>query len=392
MRIAFLLGAGASAQGGCPVMSDFFRAADTLHNHGLLSDLSTEFDAIRDARERLFKVKSKTGIDIENLEQVFNAIEMAIFLEQDFADDQGSDAVELKSALISLIAAVLQRTQASMPTEAPRHIKSTTGAALANESMKVRGPEGYDEFARLTSQLRESAPAIEVGVITFNYDVGLEHALLAHGVPFEYSFGEPNPGHVPIFKLHGSVNWFLEPDGEQVEVQHVDLAWLSTIVRRWPIDAQRRDIKIIDVKEIGCLQRTPLIIPPSESKAALREPLGGMWREASRFLSYADYVAIIGYSLPNTDEFFRQFFNVSMMSDRLVRRVFVANRERADSLVWSRYRELVGPSLLDRLELMSQDFRAFCIALGETHADNQCMLDGTVIGAGSRAPTIPGRR
>lgn len=68
-------------------------------------------------------------------------------------------------------------------------------------------PNAYDIFAERTAGPDSS-------IITFNYDVSLEHALaksgkwdIGNGYGFPLLPGRP-PSPVIVYKLHGSINWF----------------------------------------------------------------------------------------------------------------------------------------------------------------------------------------
>jgi hypothetical protein len=71
-------------------------------------------------------------------------------------------------------------------------------------------PIPYSEFVRLVKHLKtECNPRQTVSIITFNYDVGVDFALIVGGCRPWYGFGsETRRGeHVPLLKLHGSIGW-----------------------------------------------------------------------------------------------------------------------------------------------------------------------------------------
>lgn len=73
-RIVFILGAGASADSGAPLMKDFLYEASGVSADPEYRDA---FDLVFKARAELQVAQSKARFDIHNLEAVFAAFEMA---------------------------------------------------------------------------------------------------------------------------------------------------------------------------------------------------------------------------------------------------------------------------------------------------------------------------
>lgn len=168
-------------------------------------------------------------------------------------------------------------------------------------------------------------------VITFNYDLLVEHAIdaarlwgVSNKGPARVSadaalrFG-PQPPYQPpqgltvgatladtfqLLKLHGSIDWF----------------WLGDrtagSVNRWRDEAGwGRPLVITDVARRQALpDRVPLLIPPAASKSSFyaNPLLRELWQQAAQAVGEADEVAMVGYSLPVTD-----LVTVGMLSDRL---------------------------------------------------------------------------
>ncbi|MGA7415166.1 MAG: hypothetical protein WBW33_32140 [Bryobacteraceae bacterium] len=73
-EIVFMFGAGASRHAGAPLMANFLSAAEDLRNDGTIRNNLNEVVA---AVEDLQNIFVKSSFDIENIENVFGAVEMA---------------------------------------------------------------------------------------------------------------------------------------------------------------------------------------------------------------------------------------------------------------------------------------------------------------------------
>jgi hypothetical protein len=78
----FILGAGASKQGGAPLMNEFFdRARWLLNAEKLSSEDKVHFEHVEEIVRRLGVMHSKWGtLDIHNVESVFATLDMAKLL------------------------------------------------------------------------------------------------------------------------------------------------------------------------------------------------------------------------------------------------------------------------------------------------------------------------
>jgi hypothetical protein len=88
----------------------------------------------------------------------------------------------------------------------------------------------------------------------------------------------------------------------------------------------------------------PLIVPPTWSKEHYHEVLRSIWYNASKALSSAENIFIIGYSLPPSDQFFRSFFALSTISETIIERLWVFD----PSEISQRYQSLVGAAISSR--------------------------------------------
>lgn len=344
--VVFILGAGASKATGAPLMAEFLDVADDLVQLGLVERRRPSFDLVRRARAALQPVHSKAELDIHNLEAVFGAFEMAQLLGKLGTLAEG-DVGGLSNALIDVIVCTLEET---IKFTLPRN----------PEAAGVFPPGEYSAFTDAIKQLRQGArPPRSVSILTFNYDVAVDWALEYAHIEFHYGLVPPATSRVGLFKLHGSLNWrqcekcrklFTSPIG----------GYLNT--HPWPLGMP--DIRIhVGSDEPGmscCGQRIlgrPAIVPPTASKGQHHQALSDVWRSAAAELRQAEYIFVMGYSLPETDSFFRQFFGVGSVGGVPLREFWVCDPDTTGE-VEKRFRRLLGPGARERFRYRQLPFGA----------------------------------
>jgi hypothetical protein len=178
-------------------------------------------------------------------------------------------------------------------------------------------------------------------ILTFNYDILLEHSLEVAGVPFRLfpcrlKEDPKNPRHliddrrdeVFIMKLHGSIDWFDRSEYSQLEenrkaqgfeTKPPDLIFhtperfgaLPLIEGpHFPEDPLRQIYRIRDIERLystGVLfQVTPSLLNPSPMKLIYTKMYRDFWSGLGRTGAAKFDMAIIGFSLPSQDEYARQ--------------------------------------------------------------------------------------
>ena len=184
-EFVFILGAGASRYAGAPLMGDFFERAE------LLLKESEPFATVRRAISALQRVHSKSDLDLYNLESVFGALEMAriIALRPGF-----ETAVAVQMLLDSLKALVALTLEHSI------RYPFNNGA--------IAPIAAYKGFVDLLDGLNGQAPlGYRCSVITFNYDLIMDHAMMSGSKGYHYCLEPSPPNRPPLLKLHGSLNW-----------------------------------------------------------------------------------------------------------------------------------------------------------------------------------------
>jgi pimeloyl-ACP methyl ester carboxylesterase len=192
-------------------------------------------------------------------------------------------------------------------------------------------------------------------VITFNYDVMLDFAMHFNATPAKYYLPGETGGHMPLLKLHGSVNW-LECSSCKHSVQVATPSpgsWLGPgEVDDSDSEAFQMYLDMIPTMDCtGCGVRgtlDPLIVPPTWSKRIERDNFARVWRRAVQVLGDAHQIVVVGYSMPSTDTFFQYLMGMALQENSRLRRVVLVDPEADSQAYRDRYASVFGQRLRDR--------------------------------------------
>lgn len=314
-NVVFILGAGASAQDGCPCMGDFFEKSRSLWQDGLLDEHSAAYELIARAQDALGQVQSRVIASTDNLEWVLNAVEMLQTVGMRLPGIS-EPLRQVRESLVDLIGAVLERTQ---------HF-----GRLSPTSRQPAGPPAYNSLVSFAQQLMESEQYSRVSFITFNYDLGLDIAIGSHGHGVDYclphEFCSPDTSHCwQLYKMHGSLNWF---EGIGVREQPILKCVDAGSIREASSAIGSHPSRVMVSRALRHLGHTEgaVIIPPTESKGSLRRKVQPIWASAARDLASADTIVVCGYSLPPTDYWFRLLLAASSVDGATLRRFYVFDK------------------------------------------------------------------
>lgn len=96
---------------------------------------------------------------------------------------------------------------------------------------------------------------------------------------------------LPLLKIHGSINW-------QIPVGRSDASAASSVGSFWhPISPS--------LEQDENIERIPIIPPTWRKTAASNTVFARLLGDALRHMKLAERIVIVGYSLPNTDTYFR---------------------------------------------------------------------------------------
>ena len=336
----FILGAGASRSAGGPLVKDFLDIAFDLHKRGGLGDAEKrDFELVQQGLNALQLAHSKARLDITNLEDVFDAFEMA--------------------ALVGRLGN-LDREQVARLPEAMRTLITVTLEQLIR--LPVQGREmlpcpAHADFARTIQELRRRAGSWPA-VITFNYDVCLDHALWCVGVPSSYRLAESDQQDwVSLLKLHGSLNWAHCPDCGTVQARSVSeqLERMPVLPgsKAWRLEVAAKTVQSFRCGTCGKHAGQLMIVPPTWAKAQYQALLRPVWAAAAGVLRDAENIFVCGYSLSETDTFFRYLYAVGSIGEATLRRFWVFN---PDASLEGRFREFLGPQAENRFQFHGVDF------------------------------------
>ena len=330
-KTTFILGAGASVHCHVPVMKDFLDEAYRLRRYTSVGlNNRAAFDLVFEATTALSAVFAKSQLELRNIESVFAAFEMAALFGR--LGELPEDKIPaLVPALKDVILETIEVTQEFRNDVQGRILPSLE----------------YQLFAHLVSQLATAGH--DVTVITFNYDVGVDFAL-QQLISYASALGEdPENVHVDLLKLHGSVNWAQCNKCEKVTIKELGNASPLGMIERDKDIARLRPSRLIgSIHCQGAEREQPFIVPPTWNKHEHYAAIAPVWRRAAQRLGQAENIFIIGYSLPQTDQFFRYLYALGTMGPSRIQRFHVFN---PDGTVDERYQQLLGPIARERYRL-----------------------------------------
>lgn len=344
--VVFVLGAGASKNCGAPLMNDFLDAARRLLSTGAVSDKAEHFEGVFRAIGNLQAVHSKAQLDITNIESIFTAFEIANVLGK----LPGESADNIPRVIAGLKEVIVKTLEVSIDFPTRRG--------------SVCPPETYEQFAQLVAHLRGAAkPRKTVSVITFNYDIAADLALFQYGLGPDYGLAQKprTDDPVQLLKLHGSLNWAANETSSEVVPLHLEDYFSKYSLRSWD---ERGTCKLSLGSHLAEYFETntdlrvlpePVIVPPTWNKADYHRALSAVWSAAAKHLSEAAAIYVIGYSLPETDAFFRLLYGLGTVGANPLERFHVYNPDTSGS-VDARFRSLLGPGAEARYSYFPERF------------------------------------
>lgn len=345
--IVFLLGAGASAQAGAPMMADFLdKAGDLFWSDEMPKAEKGHFKRVFDAIGKLQKVHSKAQLNLTNLESVFTTFELAGVIKK-LPGTESAEIPQITASLKRLIVVTLQEL-----------------IHFPLDSRRFEAPAPYSTFANLLGEIRGSrAENRSVSVVTFNYDLCIDVAMAFNGMGPDYvldgSYAGPNRNPVQLMKLHGSINWASTETADEIKVIPVRdfLSKFSVPLARRngfkKIDVGTRILKYFELLGQTDIKEEAVIVPPTWNKSDYHRNLSKVWEAAAKNLGEAQSIYVIGYSLPETDAFFKLLYALGTVGDSPLRRFVVFN---PDPAVEDRFRSILGPGALERFHFEPATF------------------------------------
>lgn len=346
--VVFILGAGASRQCGAPLMADFLDTASDLLLSNRAQEKAAQFQRVFSAIGALQSVHSKAQLDLNNIESIFTALELGKIIKR-VPGIPAEEIPEVIAALKDLIVKTLEAT-ISFPT---------------NRNY-IYAPEPYGKFAELVKYLCANAqPTKSASVITFNYDIAADVALYREGLGPNYVLGGTFNSQQPIdlLKLHGSLNWAEAKESHKILPLHPQEYFQKYSAHGYeehskthlPFGQHLKEFYSRHANPTQDVLAEPVIVPPSWNKADYHQALSDIWAKAADHLSEAEYIFIAGYSLPETDSFFKHLFALGSVGKSPLRKIKVFNPDKSGDTD-ARFRRLLGPGSLARYEYLPMTF------------------------------------
>lgn len=325
-------------------MASFLDRGRDLLAGGRVEDARVQFELVFRGIASLQQVHSKAHVDIHNVESVFSAFEMA----------------KLLGAFSAFTAPELEHLLEAMPLVIARTVEETMMLRVeaSRESAWVLPPQEYLRLAELIEHvLASTRPQRSVTILSFNYDVGVELALNWKSIPFTY--GLIREQHkLAVLKLHGSLAWFRCACGEVVQYPISRYPWDTFALRQYRegslrVGAIARSGKFHHCE--GLAVSGPIIVPPIWNKMGYQLLLSNVWSTAAERLRSAESIIAIGYSLPETDAFFRYLYALGSVGELPLRRFWVFNPDDSGATE-GRFRSLLGRGAENRFAYFPERF------------------------------------
>jgi hypothetical protein len=353
-RNVFILGAGASVHAGPPLLAEFIRRARSL-----LMDRTRQLLYKQPIERVLLWIDQLRAsayyvdFDVDNLEHVFSLAQMG--------KEAGVNGTEQVYDDLTLL--ILETIDQS--------------CGLKIQERHLEPDPIYSQFLGWIAKFAGADANPPQGepdpIITFNYDVLLDNAILSHHGRPNYGLGdEPLAKTWPLYKLHGSLNWARHIGCEhwgsrELEVLHAQPIPPGRHLSPWA-EAGKLPFKMAthvmyETECPACKQKhvlRPVVMPPTWSKSPSSAGIGRVWRHAIDAIGTATQLVIVGYSLPDTDTFFSYLMALGLKSNPGLRRVVVVNRDNSGDTE-GRYRRAFARPLSERacLVYMPMEFREF---------------------------------
>ncbi|MFX4261888.1 SIR2 family protein [Pelotomaculum propionicicum] len=297
MKTVYIFGAGASAAEGAPVVRNFLRVA---YRYFKEENYDPDLEIVWEYLEHFYGYSTKicSGEDLDRypgIDEIFNIVDWYLLHNQAFSRRFSRPRLhDLKTALVKLISMTLDR---SLPAHQGIHHSFVSG---------VIEKEG-------------ELPAF----ISMNYDIVLDRAIRAAGYGLEYGFyGKPgdhfaSKEKVPLYKLHGSLNWSLCPLCGEISEHEEKVAHFLFKANN-----------IISCLNCRGENSQAVIIAPTLYKSYGISRLQNIWDSAEGAISYSDRLVIIGYSLAPADTSIIATIKRALNIDDKDREIIVINPNR----------------------------------------------------------------
>lgn len=292
----YILGAGFSAPGKMPLISNFLNYMRDAYQYYVTNEDERQAKFIEEVfnfRQSASSAAYRINLDLENIEHLFSLAS---------ASDAKSTK-NIKHAICSTIKYCQLLPKPTFNIDIPpghfnnsilKHYSQKLNQKL-NSKYTIEVPFYSYASLILSGYLLENS---KNSIITFNYDRLIEESLEKLSVPYNYIINnnmKKNDG-IPILKLHGSTNWGMKENGN------------INIYSNYP--------------ELLESNSEPVIIPPTWNKT-FEGKLRIIWDRAIKYLSTATRIIFIGFSMPKTDLHFKYLLAAGLKNNISLREIYI---------------------------------------------------------------------
>ena len=311
-KTVIFLGAGASAAEGAPVQGTLFREFFKLYRTRDRRESPHEWD-----RELATFFTQFFGIDVyrddleatafPTFEEILGILELAYSQGESFRDWQGPHLTNGGTSRLQNVHELL--------------------VFSIGDILKEKLSNSHPHHAELVRSLEKAGNLPDTSFASFNYDILIDNAILdlrgSGGIDYGFSFeNEPRPDArssgkpppVPLFKLHGSLNWLFCPTCRSISLTPFEKG--IVLIKQHP--------RVADCNWCQT-PRGPIVIPPTFFKVMSNLFLKIIWDLAEKACSEAKRLVFCGYSLPDADVHVRYLLKRVELRRRQTPDVYVVN-------------------------------------------------------------------
>ena len=338
-KTVYVMGAGASADSGIPLLSNFLETVANFADSNIELDNKSSFRDLMAWIRSLRASRADSVTDLTNLEHVFSLISML----KESGEKQGDI---LFDHITNVIFETIDRSS---------RLEKITNLNQGSSS-KFDGTISYLRFAQhlngLNDVRRSDVPQGSFerdSIITFNYDILLDLALAQLSIPYSYCLDGPDANSFSVLKLHGSMNWASHKDCVGAQRRPIHALDLSACLLKRAAGSLVSVSSFRNLRTATCpggcnygQSLRPVFIPPTWSKSPHAAGVSAVWREAIRALQAASQIVVIGYSLPETDTFFKYLLTLALQNNGNLNRILIFDPD-PDDVVVKRYKSILPP-------------------------------------------------
>ncbi|MFW9803134.1 MAG: hypothetical protein ACFFFC_10805 [Candidatus Thorarchaeota archaeon] len=340
IRTAIILGAGASSADGASMkLLDAYLDLQPTRNP-IIQELEERRPRVRSILEQLFP-----GNSIPQFEELLSVIELAIQRRETFRGYGGELSLFVEN-------------------------RDERDLRLAHEDLVLSIAEvlarkiGRNQYHKMFVQtLHDNGDLNNVVFLTTNYDILLDNSLTHILSPSIRNITIPNYGmnyevdwvgqfcrsRIPLFKLHGSLNWLYCPRCIKIDLKPYSKSGYMPSYQTVPCSCGQN--------------RLPVIIPPTPLKDINNPYLLQVWTSAEQELKSVDRFVFCGYSLPQADlqvKYLLKRAQINRENGRQPIEVFVMNNQfkkrKIDSWMREQFENFFGE---DNVTCLPRSFQNF---------------------------------